>query len=70
MEAFNRLKLHDGLHPNKCKFFYNVIEYSNYMIYLNIYENTIATLVEVKMFIIKSKDVNEFHTILKFCDCH
>ena len=58
MEVFAKLKRHDlKLHPGKCKFFFDHIEYLGHMIYPSGL-GAVASKVEIVMFIPRPQDVS------------
>jgi hypothetical protein len=67
-EVFARLRLHDlKLHPSKCRFYYDRVEYLGHMIYLRGL-GVVASKVEVVMSISKPRDVSRLRVFLGLCN--
>jgi hypothetical protein len=67
-EVFARLRLHGlKLHPNKCKFYCDRVEYSSHMIYLGGL-GMVASKVEVVMSIPRPRDVSRLRAFLGLCN--
>ena len=68
IEVFGRLKLHGlKLHPSKCRFYYDRVEYLGHMIYPQGL-GVIASKVKVVMSIPKLRDVNKLRAFLGLCN--
>jgi hypothetical protein len=68
IEVFARLRLHDlKLHPSKCKFYCDRMEYLGHMIYLGRL-GVVASKVEVVMSIPRPKDVSRLWAFLGLCN--
>jgi hypothetical protein len=68
IKVFVRLRLHGlKLHPNKCKFYYNRVEYLGHMIYPGGLD-VVASKVEVVMSISRPKDVSRLRAFLGLCN--
>jgi len=62
------LRLHDlKLYPNRCKFYYDRVEYLGHMIYPSGL-GVVASKVEVMISIQRSKDENKFTAFLGLCN--
>lgn len=67
-EVFARLRLHGlKLHPNKCKFYYDRVEYLGHMIYPGGL-GVVASKVEVMISIPRPKDVSRLRAFLGLCN--
>jgi hypothetical protein len=68
MEVFARLRFHGlKLHPNKCKFYYNRVEYLGHMIYPGGL-GVVAGKVEVVMSNPRPRDVSRLRAFLGLCN--
>jgi hypothetical protein len=67
-EVFARLRLHGlKLHPSKCKFYCDHIEYLGHMMYPGGL-GVVASKVEVVMSILRPRDVSRLHAFLGLCN--
>ena len=67
-EVFARLRLHGlKLHPNKCKFYYDRVEYLGHMIYPG-GSGVVTSKVEVMLSIPRPKDVSRLRAFLGLCN--
>jgi hypothetical protein len=68
IEVFARLRLHGlKLHPGKCRFYYDRVEYLGHMIYPGRLD-VVASKVEVVMSIPRPKDVSRLRAFLRLCN--
>jgi hypothetical protein len=68
IEVFAKLRLHGlKLHPGKCKFYYDRVEYLGHMIYLGGL-SVVANKVEVVMSISRPKDISRLRAFLGLCN--
>jgi hypothetical protein len=68
IEVFARLRLYSlKLHPGKCKFYYDRVEYLGHMIYPGGLD-MVASKVEVVMSIPRPKDVSRLRVFLGLCN--
>jgi hypothetical protein len=68
IEVFARLRLHGlKLHPGKCRFYCDHVEYLGHMIYLGGL-GVVASKVEVVISILRPKDVSRLWAFLGLCN--
>ena len=68
IEVFARLRSHGlKLHLNKCRFYYDRMEYLGYMIYPGRL-GVVASKIEVVMSIPRPKDINRLQAFLGLCN--